>query len=83
MTPCVDYDFATIQGMGKMLNKDVDLAKAPELVSPAEAEKRLMKAAGMTKKAATEMLSGLAEKPSRGMKITIDTGEQARKVFSQ
>lgn len=76
-------DFATIQGMGKMLNKDVDLAKAPELVSPAEAEKRLMKGAKMTKKAATEMLSGLAEKPSRGMKISIDTGEQARKVFSQ
>ena len=76
-------DFDTIQGMGKMLNKDVDLAKAPELVSPAEAEKRLMKAAGLTKKAATEMLSGFAEKPARGMKVSIDTGAEARKVFSK
>ena len=76
-------DFDTIQNMGKMLNKDVDLAKAPALVSPAEAEKRLMKAAGLTKKAATEMLSGFAEKPARGMKVSIDTGAEARKVFSQ
>lgn len=71
-----------IQGMAKMVNKDLDLLKDPELVTPAEAERRLKKT-GMTAKAANEMLSGLAEKPSRGMKISINTGEDARKVFSQ
>jgi hypothetical protein len=69
-----------IQGMGAMMG--VDLLADPKLATPAEAERRLKKS-GMTAKAAAEMLSGLAEKPSRGMKVSINTGEDARKVFSQ
>ena len=71
-----------IQGLGTMLNSN--LTADPKLVSPLEAEKRI-KAANpkMTAKEIKEMLSGLAEKPSRGMKISYNTGEEARKVFSQ
>jgi len=60
----------------------VSLKTDPSPVTPAEAERRLMKA-GMSKKEASEYLSSIVKTPSIGMKIQIDDGAIAEKVFSK
>ena len=69
----------TVQFLAEM--SGVSFYADPALVTPAEAERRL-KAAGLSNKEATEALEGLVAKPSRGMKLSINTGDLARKAFS-
>lgn len=60
----------------------VSFLKDPELVTPAEAERRL-KHVGLSAADATAAIEGLIVKPNRGMKISITSSEDARKAFSQ
>lgn len=73
-------DTETVQNLAEM--SGTSFIKEPELVTPAEAERRLKKT-GLTAKESSEMLNGLAEKPARGMKISIITSDDVRKAFSK
>lgn len=72
---------ATVDGLGKTLG--TSLIADPKLVTPAEAERRIAKLAGMTVKKAKSLVGPMVDRPRTGFKIVPDDGFAARKTFSK
>lgn len=75
---------AAIRALAKFYK--VDLDKEPELVTVAEAERRLkpkFKEQGQTESDVKAAIEGLYEIPTTGLKLVQDDGTDARRIFTQ